>query len=145
MRASRLLSLTAAALLLALGVGPVAAQAPIKVGDIVHATLLDRMVIGVAKPGAVREGHDVAIARAPKGAMPAAIIGETTTLKVKIESIDTASRIATMRTADGRLITHKVAADVDLSDAKVGDDVAFSNSWAASPGATFSTRAIGAA
>src|SRR5262245_29001376 len=34
MRASRLLSLTVSAVLLALGVGPVAAQAPIKVGDI---------------------------------------------------------------------------------------------------------------
>ncbi len=93
----------------------------IQVGDQVHATVLDRMVVFVGKPGSPSESDGLMIARAPKGAKPGVIIAETTTVNAKIKEVDLKRRTVTLQGVEGNQATFKVAPDVDISSVKYGD------------------------
>jgi hypothetical protein len=95
----------------------------IQVGDQVHATVLDRLVVFVGKPGSPSVDDGLMIARAPKGEKPAVLICETTSMRAKIDSIDAQNRTVTLKGADGKQHQFKVAPDVDLSGVKVGDEL----------------------
>ena len=95
----------------------------IAVGDRVRATTLAQMVVGVAKPGTATVGSQRTIIRAPKGAQPGMLITDTVSKTAKIDSIDPLARTLTVRGEDGKVVTHKVAPDVDLSGIVAGDDV----------------------
>lgn len=95
----------------------------IQVGDQVHATVLDRVVVFVGKPGTPSVKDGLMIARAPKGAKPGVLICQTETINDKIESIDPATRTVTIEGTSGKPQTFKVAPDVDLSNVKAGEDL----------------------
>lgn len=95
----------------------------IKVGDEVKAAVFERLVVGIGKGEAANEKAGAMIVRAPKGAMPGALICESAAVTAKIDSIDAAKRTVTVEGAEGQQKTFKVADDVDLSAIKQGDDV----------------------
>jgi hypothetical protein len=95
----------------------------IQVGDRVHATVLDRLVVGVGKAGAPSVDDGLMIARAPKGAKPGVLICETTTVNARIDSVDAAKRTVTLEGVEGKQREFKVAPDVDLSSVKAGDEL----------------------
>jgi hypothetical protein len=96
----------------------------IHVGDKVNATIAERLVVfvrsGTTQPSV---SHAAALARAPKGAKPGALIAETFEIVATVKSIDTEKRTATLQFADGQTKTVPVRRDVDLSRYKVGDSV----------------------
>jgi hypothetical protein len=95
----------------------------IQVGDVVHATVLDRMVVYVGKPGEPSVKDGLMIARAPKGAKPGVIIAETTTVNAKIKEVDPKHRTVTLDGIEGNERTFKVAPNVDMSNVKDGDEL----------------------
>lgn len=98
----------------------------IKVGDEVTATVTERLDIFV-RPGDGTQppsaSHDAAIARAPKGAKPGALVGEVYEVTATVQSIDTVNRTATLTFVGGQMRTIQVRDDVDLSRYKAGDSV----------------------
>ncbi|MGH7177365.1 MAG: hypothetical protein ACREJC_08300, partial [Tepidisphaeraceae bacterium] len=95
----------------------------IQVGDQVHATVLDRLVVFVGKPGSPSIDDGLMIARAPKGSKPGVLICEITSINDKIVSIDAQNRTVTLKGIEGKPQTFKVAPDVDLSNVKAGDEL----------------------
>lgn len=97
------------------------------VGDTVTATVNERLVVfvrsssGGGDPPSV--SHAAALARAPKGAKPGALIGESFEIVATIAAIDPDQRTATLKFFNGETRTVPVRADVDLSRYKVGDSV----------------------
>jgi hypothetical protein len=93
-------------------------------GDKVSATISERMVVFVRSGGADPSvARAAALAAAPKGAKPGAMVAETYEIVATITSIDTAKRTAMLQFADGQTRTVPVRADVDMSRYKVGDSV----------------------
>jgi hypothetical protein len=95
----------------------------IKVGDVVHATVLDRVVVAVGKSGSPGIAEGLMIARSPKGAKPGVLICETVKLSDKVDSVDAQKHTVTLQGVEGKPQTFKVAPDVDLSAVKPGDEV----------------------
>lgn len=102
----------------------------LRAGDKVNATLTERLVVFVrgagdgngdgAPPSAT---HAKALAAAPKGAKPGALIAESFEVVAAVQAIDSVNRTATLRFVDGQSVTIPVRADVELSRYKVGDSV----------------------
>jgi translation elongation factor P/translation initiation factor 5A len=96
----------------------------IHVGDKVNATIVERMVVFVRS--ATTEPtvtHAAAVARAPKGAKPGALIAESFEIVAAVKAIDADKRTATLQFSDGQTKVVPVRKDVDLSRYKVGDSV----------------------
>lgn len=98
----------------------------IKVGDEVKAAAFARLVVAMGDKGG---GEDAAeqtiIARAPQGTKPGAFIAKTEQIVTKVDSVDASKRSVTLTGPKGRTETIPVAADVDLSRVKAGDEVTF--------------------
>jgi Cu/Ag efflux protein CusF len=96
----------------------------IRVGDKLNATIHQRLVVYVDRderePSAV---HAAALAKAPQGAKPGAIVAENFEVIATVTAIDSASRRATLRFSDGQTKTIPVRQDVDLTKYKVGNSV----------------------
>ena len=100
--------------------------AQIQVGDQVKATLAEQLVVFVRKNGdPANDGTAAAVALAPVGAKPGAVMANTEEVTAKVEAIDLAHHKATLRFPDGKTKTFKVRPDVDLTKAKLGDEVTF--------------------
>jgi Cu/Ag efflux protein CusF len=96
----------------------------LKVGDKVSATVMERLVVFVRSGDDVPSvTHSAALAAAPRGAKPGALVAELFEVVATIKSIDTANRSAVLLFTDGLTITVPVRSDVDLSRYKVGDSV----------------------
>ncbi len=67
--------------------------------------------------------HAAALATAPKGAKPGAMVAEMYEIVASVKSIDSANRTAILQFSDGQTRTVHVRPDVDLSRYKVGDSV----------------------
>jgi len=94
------------------------------VGDKVNATFTERMVVYVVGSGQeASAAYTSALATAPKGAKPGAIVSESYEVVAKVRSINTAKRTADLQFVDGDILTFPVRSDVDLSRYKVGDSV----------------------
>ena len=67
---------------------------------------------------------------APKGAMPAAAVTETTLTTATITGVDTLRHIVSLRYADGSLHHYAVRPDVDLKESQLGQKVVFRKTMA---------------
>ena len=105
--------------------GPeVANFAQIEIGDQVKATVTEQLVVFVRKPGEPSgDGAAAAVALAPVGAKPGALMANTVEVTAKVKSIDVKNQKATLLFPDGTSKTFKVRKDVDLTKQTVGDDV----------------------
>lgn len=96
----------------------------LKEGDKVNATVTERLEVFVRGSGEdPRVTHSAALARAPKGAKPGALVAEMYEIVAAVKSIDQSARTAALEFSDGQTRTVKVRPDVDLSRYKVGDNV----------------------
>ena len=105
--------------------GPeVANFAQIEVGDQVKATVTEQIVVFVRNPGEPPgDGAAAALALAPLGAKPGALMANTEEVTAKVKSIDLKHRKATLLFPDGTSHTFKVRQDVDLTKHTTGEDV----------------------
>ncbi|MFO1477438.1 MAG: hypothetical protein U1F98_12380 [Verrucomicrobiota bacterium] len=96
----------------------------IQVGDQFKATLAEQLVVFVRDPGGVSgDGEASAVALAPVGAKPGALMVNTEVITAKVKSIDVEHQKATLEFPDGSTRTVKVRKDVDLSKQAVGAEV----------------------
>ena len=96
----------------------------IQVGDLVKATAVEQIVAFVRKLGEpANDGETAAIALAPVGAKPGGVMANTVEVTAKVEALDLGHRKATLRFPDGQPHTFKVRPDVDMTKAKLGDEV----------------------
>jgi len=93
-------------------------------GDKVNATVTERMQVFVRSTGEDPSiTHAAALATAPKGAKPGAMVAEMYEIVATVKSIDSINRKASLQFADGQTRIVNVRPDVDLSRYKVGDSV----------------------
>ena len=98
----------------------------VKVGDKVHLTYLEAFAIDVQQDagGELGSATTTTLARSPKGAMPAGVIAETTTLRASVESIDHTNRNVTLIGPEGNTMTVKVGEGAKhFNQIKKGDKV----------------------
>jgi hypothetical protein len=97
----------------------------VKVGDTLKAVLKERLTVYVKKGGDpdASATYAAAVAAAPKGAKPGAMIGESYEVIASVTAIDAKTRTATLKFVDGRTKQVKVRDDVDLTRYAVGDMV----------------------
>jgi Cu/Ag efflux protein CusF len=104
----------------------VANFAQIEVGDQVKASVTERLVVFVRKPGeAENDGAAAVVALAPIGAKPGGVVADTEEATATVQTIDLRHRKATVLFADGTAQTFKVRPDVDMTRYSVGDQVTF--------------------
>jgi Cu/Ag efflux protein CusF len=110
--------------LVELVVGPEARNlAQVKVGDKVTAAYEVGLVVALTPPGsAPARVTDTQIARTPEGARPGGVIRQSVAVTATVVGIDTPTRTVTLR-GPQRTVELPVAADIDLSKFKVGDQV----------------------
>jgi len=98
----------------------------IQVGDQVKAMVAEQLVVFVRKNGEpASDGAAGLVGLAPVGAKPGVLMANTEEVTAKVEAIDLQHRKATLRFPDGKSKTFKVRKDVDLTKAKLGDEVVF--------------------
>jgi len=98
----------------------------VRVGDQVKATVVEKVVAYMEKPGKdASEGAVAVVALAPKGAQPGGAAGQTVQLTARVVAIDASKRTATLRFEDGTTRTLPVRDDIDLSQRQVGEQVVF--------------------
>ena len=98
----------------------------IQVGDQVKATVAEQLVVFVRKSGEPpSDGEAAVVALAPVGAKPGVLMANTVEVTAKVEALDLEHRKATLRFPDGSAKTFKVRKDVDMTKAKLGDEVVF--------------------
>ncbi|MBN8550256.1 MAG: hypothetical protein J0M12_13135 [Deltaproteobacteria bacterium] len=98
----------------------------VKAGDKVHLTYLEAFALDVQRDAGGELANDTTtvVGRAPKGAMPAGVIAETTTLRASVESIDHATRHVTLVGPEGNTLTLKVGEGAKhFNEIKKGDKV----------------------
>jgi hypothetical protein len=96
----------------------------IRVGDQINATVTQELVVHMRKPGAPRSGGEAAVvALAPAGAKPAMVTAHTMEVTARVKSIDLKNHKATLEFPGGRTQTVAVRPDVDLTRAKVGQEI----------------------
>jgi len=96
----------------------------IHVGDQIRATLTKELVVFLRKPGEpAADGGAGAIALAPLGAKPGIVMAGTVEVTAKVEAVDLKRHEATLLFPDGTSKTVPVRPDVDLTRAKLGEEV----------------------
>jgi hypothetical protein len=96
----------------------------LKVGDVVTATVAQRVVVFVQTGGTPPTVvHAAAIATAPQGAKPGVIVGRAFEITATVKAIDSVNRTADLQFADGSVKTVPIRPDVDLTQYNVGDTV----------------------
>jgi hypothetical protein len=96
----------------------------IHVGDQVKATLTKELVVFLRKAGEpAADGEAAAIALAPVGAKPGVVMANTVEVTAKVTAIKLKTQEATLLFPDGSSKTVKVRPDVDLTKAKLGEEV----------------------
>jgi len=96
----------------------------IHVGDQIRATLTKELVVFLRKPGEpAADGGAGAIALAPVGAKPGIVMAGTVEVTAKVEAVDLKRHEATLLFPDGTSKTVPVRPDVDLTRAKLGEEV----------------------
>jgi len=98
--------------------------AQVKIGDRVTAQVRIGLVMALNKPGGnMRSREDtMAVGRAELGQKPAGIIVKTVNATAVVTAVDTQARTVTLKGAL-RTLTLPVAADINLANVKVGDQV----------------------
>jgi len=111
----------------AVKVGPEAVNLDrVAVGDIVHVTWVEELVVRLGDEGSPAVDGAAAMAvLAPKGARPGGVAAETRRVTGTLTALDPTARTATLRFPDGSTRTFPVRADVDLRQRRVGERVVF--------------------
>jgi hypothetical protein len=109
----------------ALVAGPEVVNFPqIQVGDEVKVVVARETVVAMRDRGVPSNDGVVAVAvLAPVGDKPGGVVAGTEEVTVKIEALDLTKREATLRFPNGRAAIFTVRKDVDMSKAKLGDEV----------------------
>lgn len=98
----------------------------IQVGDVVKTTVTDELTVAMANaasaPGDSATGF---VTLAPQGTKPAVLAAETQNYTATITGIDLKRHQATLLFPDGTSRTFIVRKDVDLTQRKIGEEVAF--------------------
>jgi len=98
--------------------------AQIQVGDELKVRLTELLSGAVAdSKNPSPDGSSTLALLAPKGAMPAAAVAETTQTTATLTGIDTLRHIASFRFPDGSLHHYAVRPDVDLKGRQIGEKV----------------------
>lgn len=96
----------------------------IQVGDLVKVTAARRAAVSMRKNGEpASDGEATAVALAPVGAKPGVVMANTREFTAKVEAMDLEHRKATLRFPNGQSETFTVRKDVDMTKAKLGDEV----------------------
>ena len=96
----------------------------IQVGDQVKVVAAVQLVVFMRERGEPRtDGEVAAVALAPVGAKPGGIMANTVEVTGKVAALDLRHREATLRFPDGHSKTFKVRDDIDMTKAKLGDEV----------------------
>lgn len=96
----------------------------LEAGEKVVATMKERLTVFVRDDNeGTSAAYAEAIASAPKGTKPGALVAESYQVVAKVTAIDATNRTATLKFADGKYKTFPVRDDVDLGRYKVGDSV----------------------
>jgi len=96
----------------------------IHVGDQIKATVTEELVVHLRKPGTPRTGGEAAvIALAPEGGKPGMVTAHTMEVTARVKAIDLKNHKATLEFPGGRTHTVAVRPDVDLTRAKIGQEV----------------------
>jgi hypothetical protein len=105
--------------------GPeVANFAQIELGDQVKATITDKLLIFVPKPGEASAGGAAsAVVLAPLGGKPGAVVADTVEFTARVKSVDLKRHTATLQLPDGTSKTCIVRPDVELTKDTVGVEV----------------------
>lgn len=97
----------------------------IKAGDVLRATVLESIAIGVRKTkdqAGIKEGESVGVA--PKNQKPGIIVTDTLELDSKIVSLDLDKGSITLKAPDGSVNTYKIDVNnPDFKKIKAGEDV----------------------
>jgi hypothetical protein len=98
----------------------------IQVGDVVRTTVTDELTVAMANAAsAPGESGTGLVALAPQGAKPAVLMAETQRYTATITAINLKRHQATLLFPDGTSRTFIVRKDVDLTQRKIGEEVAF--------------------
>ena len=97
----------------------------IRVGDVVRAIVTDELTVAMADAETPPDSAAGLVALAPRGTKPAALMAETQQYTATITAINLKRNQATLRFPDGTTRTFEVRKDVDLTQRKVGERVAF--------------------
>jgi phage baseplate assembly protein gpV len=105
--------------------GPeVANFAQIEVGDQVKATVTDKLLMFVPKPGESSSGGAAtAVALAPLGEKPGGVMADTVEFTAKVTAVSLWHHTATLQFPDGSSKTFDVRPDVTLTKETVGTEV----------------------
>jgi hypothetical protein len=105
--------------------GPeVANFAQLEVGDQVKATLTDKVVLFVPKPGESSAGGVISTtALAPLGEKPGGVMADTVEFTARVTAVDLKRHTATLHFPDGSNRTFPVRPDVELTQQTVGTEV----------------------
>jgi hypothetical protein len=100
----------------------------LQVGDRVSATLVEQLVVFMRRPGEAGAalppaGRQTTVTVAPEGAKPATVMADTIEVTAKVVGMDANSKQASLMFPDGTVRIVKVRPDVDMSKAKIGDEV----------------------
>ena len=96
----------------------------IHVGDQIRATLTKQLVVFLRTPDEpAGDGGAAAIALAPKGTKPGVVMADTVEVTAKVEAVNLKRHEATLLFPDGTSKTVPVRPDVDLTKAKLGEEV----------------------
>jgi exosome complex RNA-binding protein Csl4 len=96
----------------------------IKAGDVVKAQVTEEFAVYLRKAGTPASvGEGMAVALAPKGAMPGGYMADTRHVTASIVSVDSKRRRVTLQFPDGSSQTLRVGKYVTFSDLKPGDAV----------------------
>jgi translation elongation factor P/translation initiation factor 5A len=96
----------------------------IRIGDQIQATLTKELVVFLRKPGELpADGGAAAIALTPQGAKPGVVMADTVEVTAKVTAVDLERHEATLLFPNGASKTVPVRPDVDLTKAKLGEEV----------------------
>jgi len=96
----------------------------VRVGDQVHATVVEETAVTLVPGGTLPSvGAAAAVALAPEGAMPGAVMASTVEAVATVVAIDGHEHTVTLEFLDGRIREINVSKDRDLSEVGLGDSV----------------------
>jgi hypothetical protein len=97
----------------------------VRIGDQLKLTVASELAVAMANAGApLNDSGAGLVALAPKGAKPGGIMAETQQYTATVKAINLKRREATLQLPDGTTRTVPVRKDVDLTQRKVGEEVA---------------------
>jgi len=96
----------------------------VRVGDEVHATLIEETAVSLVSGGAPPSvGAAAAVGLAPEGAKPAVLMADTVEATATVVAIDAHAHTVTLEFVDGRVEELDVPKSRDLSNVGLGDSV----------------------